>query len=79
MVESDANAAPDDPEVQEAVGAYHVYINRYFYTCDIDSLRELADMWAEDPRFTTNYEEVREGGAKFVREAVHIYCARKSL
>ena len=78
MAGTDANTLPDDPEVQEAVSAYHAYINKYFYTCDIDSLRGLANMWVEDPRFAANYEEVREGGAKFVREAVRIYCDNNS-
>lgn len=76
MVGSDANISPDTPEVQEAVGEYHTYINKYFYACDIASLRGLADMWMEDDRFSANFEEVREGGAEFVREAVHIFCDR---
>jgi hypothetical protein len=78
MVGTDTNTSPDDPEVQEAVSAYYAYINKYFYSCDFDSLRGLANIWVEDPRFAANYEEVREGGAKFVREAVQIYCDRKS-
>ena len=69
-----AGSAPGDPDVQAAVGAYHAYINRNFYTCDVGFMRNLADMWVEDARFAINYERIREGGAKFVREAVHIYC-----
>ena len=29
-----------------------------------------------DPRFSINYERVRDGGAVFVREAVHLFCDR---
>jgi DNA-binding transcriptional MerR regulator len=76
MVARDPNASPDDPQVQAAIGEYFAYLNRYFYTCDIDHLRGLADMWVQDPRFASNYESIREGGAEFVREAVHIYCDR---
>jgi DNA-binding transcriptional MerR regulator len=76
MVGQAADASPDDHEVQAAVGEYHAYINKYFYTCNTDLLRGLSDMWVEDPRFAINYERVREGGAAFVREAVHIYCDR---
>jgi DNA-binding transcriptional MerR regulator len=50
--------------------------NKYFYTCDVGRLRGLSDMWVQDPRFASNYERVRQGGAEFVREAVHIYCDR---
>ena len=76
MVGEDPNTPPDDPEVQAAIGEYQVYINKYFYTCDVASLRGLADMWVEDPRFANNYEQIRKGGAEFVREAVHNYCDR---
>jgi DNA-binding transcriptional MerR regulator len=74
MVSSDPDASPDDPEVQAAIGDYHAYINKYFYTCEVEFIRGLADMWVQDPRFAVNYERVREGGAAFVREAAHIFC-----
>ncbi len=77
MVSKDSNASPDDPDVQAAIGEYHTYLNKYFYTCDIGFLRGLADNWVQDPRFAVNYEKIREGGVAFVREAVHIFCDRK--
>ena len=76
MVGNDKSLSPDDPKVQSAVGEYYAYINKYFYTCDVNFLRGLADMWVEDPRFAINYERIREGGAVFVRDAVHIFCDR---
>jgi DNA-binding transcriptional MerR regulator len=76
MVTENPDARPDDLDVQKAVGDYYVYLNQYFYTCEVEFLRALAEMWVEDPRFSVNYERVREGGAAFVREAVEIYCDR---
>lgn len=76
MVSENPNASPYDPDVQAAIGEYHAYLNKYFYTCDVVFLRALADMWVEDPRFAANYERVREGGTEFVRQAVHIFCER---
>jgi hypothetical protein len=76
MVGNDPRLSPDDPDVQAAIGEYHAYINKYFYTCDVGYLGNLADMWVQDPRFATNYERIREGGAEFVRKAVNIYCER---
>ena len=76
MVSLDPTASPGDPDVQAAIGEYHAYINKYFYTCDVDFLRGLADGWVEDPRFAVNYERIRAGGAEFVRQAVHIFCDR---
>ena len=75
MVGSPESSA-NDLEVQDAVGEYYDYLNKYFYTCEVGYLRGLAEMWVGDPRFAVNYENVREGGAAFVREAVHIYCDR---
>jgi len=78
MVTKESNASPDDPSVQEAVGDYYDYVNKYFYTCDVSFLHNLADMWVEDPLFAVNYESIREGGAEFVKRAVHIYCDNKN-
>ena len=77
MVTKDPDAKPGDPGVQQAVGEYHQYINRYFYDCEIEFMRGLADMWVEDSRFAENYERIREGGAAFVRKAVHEFCDRR--
>jgi DNA-binding transcriptional MerR regulator len=74
MVTKNPEASPGDPDVQVAVGEYYEYLNKYFYTCEVEFIRGLADMWVQDPRFAVNYESIREGGAAFVREAVHIYC-----
>ena len=74
MVTENPEALPGDSDVQTAVGEYYAYLNKYFYSCEVEFLRGLADMWVQDPRFAVNYERIREGGAAFVREAVHIYC-----
>lgn len=76
MVTTNPNAKPDDPDVQAAIGEYHAYINKNFYTCDAEFMRNLSEMWVQDERFAINYERIREGGAKFLRNAVHIYCDR---
>ena len=78
MVPVDASILPDDPGVQQAIADYLAYINKYFYDIDAAFLRNLADMWVDDPRFAVNYERIREGGSVFVRQAVHIFCDRNS-
>ena len=77
MVTENPATKPDDPAVQEAVADYYTYLNKYFYSCDPEFLRGLADMWVQDPRFSVNYERIREGGASFVRKAVNIFCDRQ--
>jgi len=76
MVGTDPQVSPDDPDVQAAVGEYYAYLNRYFYNRDLEFMRNLADMWVQDPRFAANYDRIRPGGAEFVRQAVHLYCDR---
>ena len=76
MVTENPGVKPDDPDVQAAVGEYYDYLNKYFYSCNVELLRSLADMWVQDPRFAVNYERIREGGSVFVRAAVHIFCDR---
>lgn len=75
MVGADERVKADDPQIQAAIADYMSYINRYFYAIDKEMMRNLADMWVADPRFAVNYERIRKGGAAFVREAVHIFCA----
>lgn len=69
-----AQSSPADEDIQQAVSDYYAYLTDSFYSCDVEFLRNLADMWVADPRFAINYDRIREGGAEFVREAVHIYC-----
>jgi DNA-binding transcriptional MerR regulator len=78
MITEDPLTKPDDSEVQSAVGEYYHYLNTYFYHCDREFFRGLADMWVQDPRFAVNYERIREDGAEFVRQAVHHYCDQES-
>lgn len=78
LVGQDAALKPDDPVIQAAVSDYFVYLNCYFYTCDVTFLRNLAEMWVADPRFAVNYENIREGGAEFARQAVHYFCDQNS-
>lgn len=78
MVGQDPDVSPADPEVQAAIGEYHAYLAKYFYACEVDFLRGLADGWVGDPRFAINYERIRPGGAAFVRDAVHLYCDRNA-
>ena len=74
MVGTNPDLSPDDPGVQAAVGEYFAYINETFYTLEPEALRNLSDMWVQDERFARSYERIREGGAEFVRQAVHIWA-----
>lgn len=78
MVGDDPDLTTDDPGVQTAVGEYFTYINENFYPLQPEALRKLADMWVQDERFAINYERIRQGGAEFVRQAVHYWVEKHS-
>ncbi len=65
---------PSDPEVQEAVAQWRQHITDNFYNCTLEIFRGLGDLYVDDDRFTANIDKVKPGLAKFLREAMHIYC-----
>lgn len=68
---------PTDKAVQEKIAALQAYINENFYTCSNDILKELGEMYVCDDRFKKNIDRFGgEGTAKFVREAIFVYCKK---
>jgi DNA-binding transcriptional MerR regulator len=65
---------PADPEVQKAVGEWRQHITDNFYNCTLEIFRGLGDLYVTDQRFTENIDKVKPGLAKFLREAMHVYC-----
>ena len=49
----------------------------YFWTPNLDQLVALANGYNDDPRFKANFDKMHPHLAEFMREAVHIYVARK--
>ena len=68
---------PTDKAIQEKIAALQAYINDNFYTCSNDILKELGEMYVCDDRFKKNIDRFGgEGTAKFVREAIFVYCEK---
>lgn len=68
---------PTDKAVQEKIAALQAYINENFYTCSNDILKELSEMYVCDDRFKKNIDRFGgEGTAKFVKEAIFVYCEK---
>lgn len=68
---------PTDKAVQGKIAALQAYINENFYTCSNDILKELGEMYVCDDRFKKNIDRFGgEGTAKFVREAIFVYCEK---
>lgn len=68
---------PTDKAVQEKIATLQAYINENFYTCSNDILKKLGEMYVCDDRFKKNIDRFGgEGTAKFVKEAIFVYCEK---
>ena len=68
---------PDNPQVQEQVGALQRVITENFYTCTPEILSGLGEMYTADERFRENIDRAGgEGTAEFARRAIAAYCKK---
>ena len=65
---------PSDEKVQELIQKWRNHITTNFYNCTIEIFRCLALMYVGDERFTKNIDKYGEGLAKFMSDAMNIYC-----
>jgi len=68
-----SSGKPEDPEAQEAIKAYHDFIDRTFYSCPASMFLGLSDLWVQDERFASTWNGMRPGLADFLHEAVRVY------
>lgn len=61
---------PEDPAVQKAVGKLRQHITDRLYNCTSVIFRGIGDMYLYDKRISEN----KEGIAKFLKDAINIYC-----
>lgn len=68
----------DSKEVQAQVKKLKDYITEHFYTCSLEILSSLGEMYMSDERMTKNIDKVGgEGTAQFVAEAIQVYTQWK--
>ena len=60
----------------DAAEAHRQHIDRWFYPCSFAMHRGLADMYISDARFTKTYEDLAQGLAQYVRDAIHANADR---
>jgi DNA-binding transcriptional MerR regulator len=66
-----AGLPPGSPEAMDAAEAHRRHIGARFYELDHAMHRGLGDMYVADPRFTKTYEDLEQGLAQYVRDAIH--------
>ena len=64
---------PDSPEAQALVEKLQGYITEHYYTCTVEILAGLGQMYVADERFKENIDKYADGTAKFVSKAINYY------
>ncbi|GAB3062723.1 MerR family transcriptional regulator [Intrasporangium mesophilum] len=68
---------PTSEAAMDAAEQHRLHIHNRFYDLSPDFHRNLADMYVADPRFTKTYEDLEEGLAQYVRDAIHANADRQ--
>ena len=67
----------EDEKVQEKIKSLQEFITDNYYKCTKEILNGLGQMYINDKRFKNNIDKAGgEGTAKFVSEAINIYCSK---
>lgn len=65
-----AGEPPTSVVAMDLAEAHRRHLSRWFYDCDYDMHRGLADLYVSDPRYTQPYDEIEPGFSQYVREAI---------
>ncbi len=65
--------APDSPEVQQVVADHHAWVS-VIWTPDADAYRGLTQMYVDDERFRSHYDEIAPGAAQLLHDAAGVYA-----
>ncbi|GAA6527485.1 MerR family transcriptional regulator [Intrasporangium sp. DVR] len=66
----------DSAEAMDAAEQARLHIHERFYELTHGFHRALGDMYVSDPRFRKTYEDLEEGLAQYVRDAIHANADR---
>lgn len=67
---------PGSDQVQQIVERHYKWIEN-FYTPTEEIYSGLGSLYVSDERFTMHYDNYKSGLAKFLNEAIQIYCTRR--
>ncbi|HQP59554.1 MAG TPA: TipAS antibiotic-recognition domain-containing protein, partial [Petrotogaceae bacterium] len=71
------NRDPADKTVQNVISKHYKMINDNFYDCSIEIYSGLADLYVSDERFTAFFEKYSQGLAKYMHDAIKVFCSEK--
>ena len=67
---------PDSSEAQQLVKTLQSHITDNYYTCNDQILLGLGQMYVGDERFRQNIDRHGDGTARFICDAVEVYCKK---
>lgn len=70
-------SGPGSPEAQKQAAAWHQHIGS-FYTCSLEMLQGLGNLYVDSPDFSANFRAVHPELPEFVRDAINIYTQTQS-
>ena len=65
---------PDSPEAVAAVERWRDHITENYYSCTLEILEGLGEIYIYDERFKGNINKIKPGLAEFLSEAIKCYC-----
>lgn len=71
-----SNTSPDSSEAQALVKKWQDYITANFYNCTKEILSCLGQMYVGDKRFTQSIDKHGDGTAKFMADAIEVFCSK---
>lgn len=66
--------APDSREAQALAKRLQDFITENYYTCTKEILAGLGEMYVADERFQKNIDRHGDGTARFMSDAIKVYC-----
>ena len=66
--------APESQKAQALVEKWQDFITENYYTCTKEILAGLGEMYIADERFQKNIDRHGDGTARFMSEAIKVYC-----
>lgn len=72
----DEGVSPEDPRAMDLAEEHRLQIDRRFYPCSREMHVGLGEMYVADARFAANYDKIRPGLARYMRDAIAANAAR---
>lgn len=66
-------------EAADIAERYRLWVDRWFYPCDVVMQSHLAEMYEGDPRFAKYFNDLADGLAPFISAAVRANRERRAL